>query len=163
VTPGRRPGVTLVDRRLFIDAPPARVYELLTDAGHLVAWLAPEAAVEPRAGGTITWRHENGDRCGGEFLELVPGRRIVFTYGWDRADVGIPPGSTTVEIDLRPAGDGTELHLRHHGLPGPMVEPHSGGWHNYLGRLTALAEGRDPGPDRLAAGRVPAAADLRAP
>ena len=96
----------------------------------------------------------------GTFVELVPARRIVFTYGWERTDVCIPPGSTTVEIDLRPCDGGTELHLVHRGLPGPMADAHSGGWTNYLARLAAVAEGRDPGPDPLAAERVPAARDL---
>lgn len=157
---GASRGMRLVDRRLYIDAPPSRVYRLLTDAERLVEWMAPEAVVEPRPGGTITWRHANGDRCGGTFVELVPDRRVVFTYGWERPDVGIPPGSTTVEITLRPHGAGTELHLVHRGLPGAMVEPHDGGWRNYLARLATVAEGRDPGPDPLAAQRVPAADEL---
>ena len=41
-----------------------------------------------------------------------------------------------------------------------MADAHSGGWTNYLARLAAVAEGRDPGPDPLAAERVPAACDL---
>ena len=155
-----RSGIRLVDRRLVIDAPPSRVYRLLTDAERFVEWMAPEAVLEPRPGGTITWRHANGDRCRGTYVELVPDRRIVFTYGWERAEVGIPPGSTTVEITLRPHGTGTELHLVHRGLPGPMVEPHDGGWRHYLTRLADLAEGHDPGPDALAAQRVPTAQEL---
>ena len=99
----------------------------------------------------------NGDSVIGTFVELVPARRVVFTYGWDRADVEIPPGSTTVEIDLRPSGAGTELHLVHRGLSVPMADAHAGGWANYLGRLGAVAEGRYPGPDRLAGERVPSA------
>ena len=57
-----------------------------------------------------------------------------------------------MEIDLRPRDGGTELHLVHRGLPGPMADAHSGGWTNYLARLAAVAEGRDPGPDPLAGG-----------
>jgi uncharacterized protein YndB with AHSA1/START domain len=99
----------------------------------------------------------DGDSVIGEFVELEPGRRIVFTYGWDREEVGIPPGSTTVEIDLHPRNGGTELRLVHRGLPGPTADAHGGGWSNYLARLAAVAEGRDPGPDRLASERVPSA------
>jgi len=156
------PGPRLVDRRVSIAAPPSRVYALLTDAAELVRWMAPEADVDPRPGGVITWRHANGDRVSGHFVELVPDRRIVFTYGWDRVDVGIPPGSTRVEITLTPAftqaGTGTDLHLVHRGLSDPMAHAHTGGWTNYLGRLAAVAEERDPGPDPLAGERVPSAA-----
>jgi uncharacterized protein YndB with AHSA1/START domain len=147
----------LVVRELFIDAAPQRVYELLTDAQQLIEWMAPEANVDPRVGGQIRWKHLNGDSVIGSFVELVPARRIVFTYGWDRADVEIPPGSTTVEIDLRPSGSGTALRLVHRGLNPPMADAHAGGWTNYLRRLTAVAEGRDPGPDHLANERVPSA------
>jgi uncharacterized protein YndB with AHSA1/START domain len=150
----------LVEKRLFIAASPARVYELFTDAERLVEWMAPHVVLDARPGGELTWTHLNGDSVVGAFVELVPGRRIVFTYGWDRDDVRIPPGSTTVEIHLRPRDGGTELHLVHRGLAGLMTDAHSGGWNNYLGRLTAVAEGRDPGLDPLAAERVPAARDL---
>src|SRR5262245_2631929 len=150
----------LVDKRIVIAASPERVYELLTDAKLLVEWMAPHAELDPRPGGLLTWTHLNGDSVVGNFVELVPDRRIVFTYGWDREDVCIPPGSTTVEINLRPSGDGTEVHLLHRGLAGPMADAHSGGWDNYLERLGAVAERRDPGPDPLAAERVPAAPDL---
>jgi len=44
-----------------------------------------------------------------------------------------------------------------------MADAHGGGWTNYLARLRAVAEGRDPGPDPLAGERVPAVADLEAP
>lgn len=151
----------LVDRRLFIDAPPARVYELLTDAECLIEWMAPIVRTDPRVGGDVTWTHHNGDSVVGRYVELVPARRVVFTYGWDRPDVEVPPGSTTVEIDLRPERGGTMLHLVHRGLDDPMAEAHSGGWANYLERLRLVAEGNDPGPDPLAGERVPSAKKLR--
>jgi uncharacterized protein YndB with AHSA1/START domain len=155
--------VKLVDKTLHIDAPAELVFEILTRAENLVRWMAPVAEVDARPGGRIRWTHANGDSCSGRFLELVPSRRVVFTYGWEREDVQVPPGSTTVEITLIPLGTGTELHLVHRGLPAPMADAHAGGWSNYLHRLTAVAEGRDPGPDRLARERVPSAAELGRP
>jgi uncharacterized protein YndB with AHSA1/START domain len=152
--------VKIVEKRVFIDAAPARVYELLTQAGLLCKWMAPNAFIDARPGGRITWTHENGDSVVGEFVELVSDRRVVFTFGWDRDDVGVPEGSTTVEIDLRPLRGGTELRLVHRGLEGPMADAHSGGWDNYLARLGAIAEGRDPGADLLAGERVPTRRDL---
>jgi uncharacterized protein YndB with AHSA1/START domain len=147
----------LVEKHLFIAAPPTRVFELFTDAELLIEWMAPVADVDARPGGTMTWTHVNGDSVVGVFVEVVPYRRIVFTYGWDRPDVEIPPGSTTVEITLQARDGGTELHLLHRGLAGPMADAHSGGWDNYLARLAAVAEHRDPGPDSLAHERVPSA------
>lgn len=150
----------LVDKTVQIAAPPDVVYALLTEPSHFVRWMAPTAELDPRPGGTIRWTHLNGDSCAGQFVELVPDRRVVFTYGWERADVEVPPGSTTVEITLRPTATGTELRLLHSGLAGPMADAHSGGWDNYLNRLAVTAASGDPGPDPLAGERVPAAADL---
>ena len=150
----------LVERVLHIDADVHEVFELITDAAQLVRWLAPSAIVDARVGGVISWTHHNGDVVTGAFVELVPDRRVVFTFGWERGDVEVPPGSTTVEIVLRPDRGGTELRLVHRGLIGPMADAHAGGWANYLGRLAAVAERRDAGPDALADQRVPAARSL---
>jgi uncharacterized protein YndB with AHSA1/START domain len=150
----------LVDTTMHINAPAELLFELLTDAEHLVRWMAASAEVDARPGGAIRWTHANGDACSGRFVELVPGRRIVFTYGWERPDVEVAPGSTTVEITLHPRGTGTDLRLVHRGLAGPMADAHAGGWANYLGRLAATAEGSDPGPDAPAHERVPSAAEL---
>jgi uncharacterized protein YndB with AHSA1/START domain len=87
----------------------------------------------------------------------------VFTFGWERPDVQVPPGSTTVEITLEPTATGTQLRLVHRGLAGPMADAHAGGWANYLARLTSVAEHRDPGPDPLERERVPSAAELGLP
>jgi uncharacterized protein YndB with AHSA1/START domain len=83
----------------------------------------------------------------GKFVELVPDRRVVFTWGWtDHPD--LPPGSTTVEIDLVDSDEGTLLTLTHRDLPPEEIAPHTHGWNRYLTRLGAVAEGGDPGPDR---------------
>ena len=50
-------------------------------------------------------------------LELAPYRRVVFTYGWEDGRMGVPPESTTVEIELDGHDGQTTLRLTHHGLP----------------------------------------------
>ena len=120
----------LVDKTIQVNAPADLLYELLTDAEHLVRWMATTAEVDAQLGGTIRWTHANGDACAGRFVELVPARRIVFTYGWERSDVEIPPGSTTVEITLNPTW----------GYPAPTRpprprRPHGGRTRRRLGQL----------------------------
>ena len=97
-------------------------------------------------------------------VQLVPGRRVVFTYGWERTEVQIPPGSTTVEIDLLPRPDGsTLLKLIHRGLDDLAADAHHGGWTHYLDRLRTAAEGTPPGPDPFADRRVPTPKELTNP
>ena len=84
----------------------------------------------------MRWTHANGDTVSGHYAELVAHRRIVFTYGWERSEVEIPPGSTTVEIDLHVEGpDATRLRLVHRGLDDLAADAHNGGWTHYLARL----------------------------
>jgi uncharacterized protein YndB with AHSA1/START domain len=150
--------VKLVVQELPVAAPPAVLYELLVDPVRFLEWMADAAVLEPVPGGVIEWTMANGDRCAGRYVELVPDRRVVFTYGWERADVGIPPGSTTVEIDLVARPDGTTLvKLVHRGLDPPAADAHHGGWMHYLDRLGRAAEGAPPGPDPWVTERVPTA------
>jgi hypothetical protein len=52
-----------------------------------------------------------------------------------------------VEVSLEQDGDGTVVRLRHLALPEESREIHGQGWDLYLGRLTVIAAGGDPGPD----------------
>jgi uncharacterized protein YndB with AHSA1/START domain len=154
--------VKLVVQELTVHAPAEVLYELLTDPELFVQWMADDATLDPRPGGTVRWTHANGDTCAGEYVELVPGRRVVFTYGWERTDVEIPPGSTTVEIDLTPTtATTTLLRLVHRGLDDLAADAHHGGWMHYLDRLRRRAEGSNVGPDPFATQRVPTPAERR--
>jgi uncharacterized protein YndB with AHSA1/START domain len=155
--------VKLAVQELVVRAPAERVYRLLVDDALFVQWMAPEATLDPVVGGAIRWTHLNGDTCSGRYVELDPPRRVVFTYGWERSDVEIPPGSTTVEIDLVALGpDETRLRLVHRGLGDAAADAHQGGWGHYLDRLRRLAEGHRPGADPWADQRVPTPAELAA-
>ena len=84
----------------------------------------------------------------GEYLEIVPYSRVVFTWGWEGDDSPLPPGSSTVEITLVADGDGTIVRLRHLGLPAEAQASHAEGWDHFLPRLVVAAEGRASGPDQ---------------
>ena len=74
----------------------------------------------------------------GEFVEVLPYRRVVFTMGWE-GSTALPPGSSTVEFNLSPDGSGTILDLKHHGLPVLERRAHSEGWDQHLARLALIA------------------------
>jgi hypothetical protein len=46
--------------------------------------------------------------------------------------MGVPPESTTVEIDLLEEDGATTLRLVRHGLPPETVEDHERGWAYFL-------------------------------
>jgi uncharacterized protein YndB with AHSA1/START domain len=83
----------------------------------------------------------------GEFVEVDPHRRIVFTWGYEEELFELPPQSTAVEVSFIPEGDGTLLRLIHRRLPAAATAFHRGGWEHYLLRLGVVAAGGDPGPD----------------
>jgi len=76
----------------------------------------------------------------GEFVEIDPPRRVVFTWGWEGNDA-VPPGSSTVEVILTPDGEGTILRLVHRDLPEEQRAEHDGGWKHFLPRLATAAAG----------------------
>jgi hypothetical protein len=49
--------------------------------------------------------------------------------------MGLPPESSTVEIDLEQREGETILRLAHRGIPPDVVEDHRRGWIYFLGRL----------------------------
>ena len=125
----------LASHEVTIAAPAAVVWELLTTAAGLVRWVGPEAVADPVPGGTLRWVHPDGATVVGRYVELVPCRRLVFTYGWEHGRMGVPPESTTVEIELAEEDGVTTLRLTHHGLPPAVVDDHERGWAYFLGLL----------------------------
>jgi uncharacterized protein YndB with AHSA1/START domain len=113
---------------------------------------APEIGLHQRrdllAGHGVYLVNVNGrDVARGEFEEVTPNSRLVYSFGWEDSTMGVPPGATRVQIDLASKDRGTLLSFVHSGLPEPAIGPHTDGWMHYLGRLAIVAAGGDPGPD----------------
>lgn len=131
----------------LIAAPPKVVYSYLTEAARWMRWQGAEATIEARPGGIFVMKMPDGAIARGQFVELVPEERVVFTWGWVDHP-GVPPGSSTVQIEISADGDGSLVTLTHSDLPPDEVENHTLGWSHYLPRLATVAEGRDIEPDR---------------
>jgi uncharacterized protein YndB with AHSA1/START domain len=136
-------------REIFIEASPEVIFQFLVDPAKYVEWGGAEAVLDPRPGGTYRALTGGTHWGAGEFLEVDPDRRVVFSFGWDEPGHPIPAGSTTVEIDLEPSAAGTTVRLTHRGLPEDAVGDHTGGWDHYLARLDVVARGGDAGPDTM--------------
>jgi uncharacterized protein YndB with AHSA1/START domain len=130
-------------REVMVDASPSTIFPFLTDPAQHLRWMGTEAALDPRAGGQYRVLVRGAHPGVGEFLEVVPDRRVVLTFGWDEPDHPIPAGSTEVEISLIPDGEKTRVRLVHRGLPDDAVGDHTQGWDHYLDRLATVATGGD--------------------
>ncbi len=135
-----------VVRTVRIAARPETIFGFLVDANKILKWKGTHALVDPRPGGVYRVNITGADIAQGKYVEVVPPRRVVFTWGWEGDDV-VPPGSSTVEIDLIPDGNETIVRLTHRGLPADRRASHGEGWEHYLARLALAGAGRDPGPD----------------
>src|SRR5262245_42293338 len=134
-------------REIMIDASPDTIWRFLTDPTKLVQWHGTEAEIDPRPGGVYRVLVGGQFRSAGEYVEVVPKEKVVFTFGWDQEGHPIPAGSTTLELTLHPEGRKTRVRLVHRGLPDDAITDHGRGWEHYLGRLAIAATGGDAGPD----------------
>ena len=134
-------------REVRIAASPETVFPYFTDADKLVVWKAARADLDARPGGVfrmdVTGR---GDVARGQYLEIDPPRRVVFTWEWEQG-AATQPARSVVEVTLSPDGDGTLLRLVHRGVPAEIRRGSAAGWAHYLPRLALAAAGHDPGPD----------------
>ncbi|MGH2521923.1 MAG: SRPBCC family protein [Anaerolineales bacterium] len=141
------PDTDAVEREVRIAARPETIFPFFTDPAKMTRWKGIQATLDPRPGGTYRVNINGRDVARGEYVEIVPYSRIVFTWGWEGEASPVPPGASTVEISLIPDGDGTVVRLRHFGLPREQHPIHLEGWDHFLPRLALAAAGRDPDPD----------------
>lgn len=144
-------GTEPIVKEVRIDASPETVFGFFTEPDKLTRWLAAEATVDPRPGGINHQTHipDTDEFRGsyymrGEFVEVSPPERVVFTWGFENEDVGVGPGESTVEVTLEPDGEGTRLRLVHRDLPERRRSDHEEGWEGMLERLAIAATGGDP-------------------
>ncbi len=74
-------------------------FALITEPDRLGRWQVITARVDLRAGGDFRWTIIPGNSAWGTFTEVDPGRRVVFSWGWEGSS-DLPPGASTVIITL---------------------------------------------------------------
>lgn len=129
---------TAIEREISIAASPETVWGFLVDPMKATRWMGQEAFFDPRPGGEYRVKVVN-ETAVGEFVELDPPRRLVFTWGWE----GDPIRQSLITLTFRELGGKTELTLRQEGLG--SVESRDGhvrGWTSALNKLDRhLCEG----------------------
>ena len=135
----------VLEIRRFIKAPPAHVYAAWTDPEQLKQWFGPEncqthdLVADARVGGEFRWNLANpeGEKLTmrGEFRELQPNKKIVFTWQWED-DEDWKNHTSVVTVELGDADGGTELRLTHEQLPNQESRAgHMRGWNSALNKL----------------------------
>jgi uncharacterized protein YndB with AHSA1/START domain len=146
---------------IFIAAPPARVFQAISDPAQLQRWWGQtglyhvtKATADLRPGGK--WRSDGVGADGksfyveGEYLEVDPPRLLVHTWigsfhtqktvvRWElesQSVHGLAPSGP------KKAGTGTLVRVRHEGFAGNLqsATEHGEGWKRVLGWLEAFVE-----------------------
>ena len=128
---------------------PDRVYKAFIDPDAMAKWLPPNGftgkvhSMDARVGGSYKMSFTNfsngqSHSFGGEFLELVPGERLVYTDKFDDPNL---PGEMRTTVEIKQVSVGTEINITQEGIPDAIpVEACYLGWQESLSLLKMLVE-----------------------
>ena len=82
-----------IRKAVVVDAPPEVVFKALTDEKELVRWMTQEARMDPRLGGECEFKYHWAKEdlrsvATGKILELIPNKRLSYTYVLTRSGSG---------------------------------------------------------------------------
>ena len=129
---------------------PEKVWRAWTDPEAVKRWWGPGgnepvslAQLDVRVGGRFRivfgGREGRDHECAGIYREVVPNRKLVFTWTWPNST---PERESLVTVTLRPAGGGTELEFRHEQLFDETVrDNHKRGWSESFVKLERFLKG----------------------
>lgn len=129
-----------------LKASPRAVWRALTQPEALQRWMGPSddfqvltAEADVRVGGhyRIVMNSPDGaeQAVGGVYREVEADRKLVYTWAWQST----PERESLVTVELTPAGDGTELLLKHEGFADKESrDRHQQGWSRCVRRLVRM-------------------------
>ena len=131
-------------------APPSAVFAAWTKAEHFARWFggkdvqipADRLDYEPAVGrawsATMVLPDGNTIDWTGEFLEVVPGKRLVFTMT-DQTD---KPGRLAITVEFSPTASGTHMHMTQEApdFTDEQRQAAIDGWQAFFDVLQEIAE-----------------------
>ena len=123
-----------------------KVWRAWTDPQAVKRWWGPTpgepvslAELDVRVGGRFRIVFGGADgkmhECAGAYKEVVPNRKLVFTWSWPNST---PDRISVVTIEFRAAGKGTDLLFKHEQLFDEAArDGHKRGWSGALDKLAA--------------------------
>jgi uncharacterized protein YndB with AHSA1/START domain len=144
-------GGLILDLECTLDAPPEEVFRMLTESAELVKWWGPHGFTTPAAdlslaeGGRYRLRMTppDGDpfHLSGQFLEIDPPWRLVFTFRWEEPTPD--DRETVVDLSLGITGEATRLVLSQGPfLTEERLDLHRSGWTESFEKLQAVLVSR---------------------
>ncbi|MBA2468756.1 MAG: SRPBCC domain-containing protein [Chloroflexia bacterium] len=119
-----------------LDAPRDRVFKAWTEPARLEKWWSPVLEADVRPGGQ--WRAQaatpdgTGNWSHGEYREVVPPERIVYTFAWDATDTA----ETVITVTLADEGEQTALTAHQGPFDSTAArDSHAQGWNVALDEL----------------------------
>jgi uncharacterized protein YndB with AHSA1/START domain len=155
----RAPGGLVLELTRVLAAPRDRVFGALTEPGQVTTWWGPRGFATPeidldlRVGGSYRFGMQppDGDlfHLSGEFLEIVPLRRLVYTFRWEEPDPD--DRDTVVRLSLDDVDDGTRVSLSQGEFATEARRAlHRDGWSDSFDKLSALVGSASGGRDDAA-------------
>lgn len=143
----QRPNALVLRLESTLEAPPEQVFRMLTEPAELARWWGPAGFTTPGVELDLreakryrfTMQPADGDafHLSGEFLDVEPPARLVYTFRWDEPDPD--DRETVVTLSLTPEGDGTRLSLTQGEFATEArLALHRDGWSEALAKLREL-------------------------
>ncbi|MCP1469637.1 uncharacterized protein YndB with AHSA1/START domain [Sphingobium sp. OAS761] len=130
-----------------IAAKPEKVFRAFIEPDAVASWLPPYGFIctvhelEAKVGGTYKMSFRNfttghSHSFGGEYIEFLPGERLVYTDSFDDPNM---PGEMRTTVTFRAVSMGTEMTVEQEGVP-DMIPPEACylGWQECLDKLIRL-------------------------
>lgn len=140
---------TTIHLHRVLKAPVARVYRAFSDPKAKAVWLPPFGFVggvesfEFKVGGRYrmsftNFTNEKKESWSGTFTAIEPNELIVYKDEFDDPNL---PGEMTVTVSFKKVSCGTELSIKHEGIPEMIpAEMCYLGWQESLVKLAQLVE-----------------------
>jgi uncharacterized protein YndB with AHSA1/START domain len=137
----------VLELKCRVDAPPQQTFRSLTEPAELAQWWGPHGFTTPeieldlRVGGNYRFGMQppDGDlfHLSGEFLEIAPPSRVVYTFRWDEPDP--EDRETVVTLSLAAVGEATDVALSQGEFASQgRLELHRDGWTDGFEKLREL-------------------------
>ncbi len=138
-----------IEKELFINTTPERVFQALTEKAELERWFVQTAELDLRPGGAISFYWGPGVFESGQVVAFDPPHRLSYT--WE----ALEPSPVTIIFQLNAENDGTRLRLVNTGIGEGKDWDHyyhlrNNGWNIHLTHLTTWLEtGTCPSPGAI--------------